>query len=308
MTSDAFGALILGGNVFGWTANREQSFAVLDAFVAAGGFAIDTADVYSAWAPGNRGGESESILGEWLRSRGLRDRVHIATKVCQHPDRPGLAADNVRRAIDDSLRRLGTDYVDLYYAHRDDPNVPQSEVVEVFDELVRVGKVRSVGASKFAPERLRWAVEFARSNALTAFTVSQDHYNLVERAFETTVRDTIAELGLVEVPFYSLASGFLTGKYRPGQSTDSPRAAAATEYLNVPANRELLEALDDIAAAHASSVTAVALAWLAAQPTVAAPLASARTVEQLTELLAAATLELSPSELSQLSDITAPSR
>lgn len=303
MTALDFGPLVLGGNVFGWTADRDTSFAVLDAFVAAGGVMIDTADVYSAWAPGNRGGESETIIGEWLTRRGARDRVQIATKVFMLEDRPGLSAANVRGAIDDSLRRLQTDYVDLYYAHRDDPNVEQSEYVAVFDELIRLGKVRAVGASQFRAERLSSAVEFARANDLTPFTVCQDHYNLVERDYETELRDTVAALGLVEVPFYSLARGFLSGKYRPGATVDSVRAEGASEYLNTPANLTLLNVLDDIAATHNTSVAAVALAWLAAQPTVAAPLASARTPEQLPDLMATATLTLSSEELSRLSEI-----
>lgn len=303
MTALNFGPLVLGGNVFGWTADRDTSFAVLDAFVAAGGVMIDTADVYSAWAPGNRGGESETIIGEWLTSRGARDRVQIATKVFMLEDRPGLSAANVRGAIDDSLRRLQTDYVDLYYAHRDDPSVEQSEYVAVFDELVQSGKVRAVGASQFREERLRSAVEFARANGLTSFTVCQDHYNLVERDYETEMRDTVAALGLVEVPFYSLARGFLSGKYRPGATVDSVRAEGASEYLNTPANLTLLNVLDDIAATHKTSVAAVALAWLSAQPTVAAPLASARTPEQLPDLMASATLTLSSEELSRLSEI-----
>lgn len=301
MTSLNFGPLVLGGNVFGWTADRTASFAVLDAFVAAGGTAIDTADVYSAWAPGHTGGESETIIGEWLAARGTRDDVLIGTKVFQHPERPGLSPANVRAAVDDSLRRLQTEYIDLYYAHRDDLDVPQEDYVAVFDELVRAGKVREVGASAFSVERLRSAVEIARASGLTAFSVSQDHYNLVERGYETTLRDTVAELGLVEIPFWSLASGFLTGKYRPGIETESVRAEAASRYLAEPRNIALLEVLDDVAAAHGSSVTAVSLAWLRAQPTVAAPLASARKVEQLGALVESFTLDLTADEIGRIS-------
>lgn len=304
MTTLTFSPLVLGGNTFGWTSDRDTSFAVLDAFVAAGGVSIDTADVYSAWVPGNSGGESETIIGQWLASRGGRERVQIATKVFQHPERRGLSAANIRAAIDDSLRRLQTDYVDLYYAHRDDADVEQAEYVAAFDELVRAGKVREVGATTFTADRLRSAVELARTEGLTGFTVSQDHYNLVERAYESNLRSTVAELGLVEVPYWSLASGFLTGKYRPGVAVDSVRAGDAGAYLEKPENVRVLEVLDDIAAAHATSVTAVSLAWLAAQPTVAAPLASARTPEQLPELLAAASLKLSPIEINMLSATT----
>lgn len=300
MTALNFGPLVLGGNVFGWTANREASFAVLDAFVAAGGIAIDTADVYSAWAPGNGGGESESIIGEWLAARGGRERLTIGTKVFQHPQRPGLSPANVRAALDDSLRRLQTDYIDLYYAHRDDPEVEQAEYVGVFDELVRAGKVRELGASQFSPERLRSAVEIAGQTGAAAFTVSQDHYNLVERSYERGLRSTVADLGLVEVPFWSLAAGFLTGKYRPGVSVDSVRADGASRYLEDPSALAVLDVLDEVAAAHACSVTAVSLAWLRQQETVVAPLASARTAEQLTTLVESFTLELSVDELARL--------
>ncbi|MGV1035241.1 MAG: aldo/keto reductase [Microbacteriaceae bacterium] len=301
MTALNFGKLVFGGNVFGWTADRDTSFALLDAFVAAGGNSIDTADVYSAWVPGNSGGESEAIIGEWMASRGNRAQVQVATKVFQHPERPGLSAKNIRAAIDDSLTRLQTDYVDLYYAHRDDPEVDQAEYVLAFDELVQAGKVRELGVSAFTADRLRSAQAIALTEGLTPFTVSQDHYNLVERDYETELRDTVAELGLVEVPYWSLAAGFLTGKYRPGVEVDSVRAEGAGAYLQNPANVRLLDVLDDVARAHHTSVTAVSLAWLRAQPTVAAPIASARTLEQLPDLVASFTLELSTDELGLIS-------
>lgn len=301
MTALNFGNLVFGGNVFGWTADRDTSFALLDAFVAAGGVSIDTADVYSAWAPGNSGGESEAIIGEWMASRGNRAQVQVATKVFQHPDRPGLSAKNIRAAIDDSLTRLRTDYVDLYYAHRDDPEVDQAEYVSAFDELVQAGKVRELGVTTFTADRLRSAQAIALAEGLTPFTVSQDHYNLVERDYETELRDTVAELGLIEVPYWSLAAGFLTGKYRPGVEVDSVRAEGAGAYLQNPANVRLLDVLDDVARAHQTSVTAVSLAWLRAQPTVAAPIASARTLEQLPDLVASFTLELSADELGLIS-------
>ena len=300
MTSLNFGPLVLGGNVFGWTADKSASFAVLDAFVAAGGSSIDTADVYSAWVPGHTGGESERIIGEWLASRGNREALTIASKVFMLESRPGLSPENVRAAIDDSLRRLRTDYLDLYYAHRDDETVPQEEYVAVFDELVRAGKVREVGASQFAPERLRSAVGIAKTNQLTAFTVSQDQYNLVERAAESELLPTLRELDMVELPFFGLARGFLTGKYRPGARIDSPRAADASGYLNTPANLALLDTLDAIARTHRVPVAAVALAWLRQQSAVAAPIASARSTEQLDALLASFTLELAPDELTLL--------
>ncbi len=300
MTSLDHGPLILGGNAFGWTSDRDESFAVLDAFLAAGGRSIDTADVYSAWVDGNAGGESETILGEWIASRGVRDRVVVATKVFQHPERPGLSPANVRAALDDSLRRLQTDHVDLYYAHRDDPDVPQEDVAAVFDELVRAGKVREVGVSTFEPERVRSLVAIAEAAGLARPTTSQDRYNLVSREAEAELLPALAELGLVEVPYPSLASGFLTGKYRPGVDVESQRAGIAARYLEDPANVALLDVLDDVAAARGTTVAAVSLAWLRQQPLVAAPLASARTPEQLADLMASADVDLTADELARL--------
>lgn len=300
MTSLDFGPLVLGGNTFGYTSDRDESFAVLDAFVDAGGRAIDTADVYSAWAPGNSGGESETIIGEWFASRGRRDAVLVATKVFSLAARPGLSPDNVRAAVDDSLRRLQTDRIDLYFAHRDDPDVPQADYVGVFDELVQAGKVVEVGASNFTADRLRSAVEIARAAKQTAFTVAQDQYNLVQRDLETTLVPTLLELGVAEIPYSSLASGFLSGKYRPGVAVDSARAANASKHLDDPANVALLETLDDMAVAHGVSVGAVALAWLRTRPSVAAPIASARTVEQVPSLVESFTLELTDEDLARL--------
>jgi aryl-alcohol dehydrogenase-like predicted oxidoreductase len=300
MTSLDFGPLVLGGNTFGWTSSREESFAVLDAFVDAGGRSVDTADVYSAWVPGNSGGESETVIGEWFASRGRRDDVVIATKVFSLAERPGLSAANVRAAVEDSLRRLQTDRIDLYYAHRDDESVEQEEYVAVFDELVQAGKIVEAGASNFSAERLRSAVSIANEGGLTAFTVAQDQYNLVDRSFETALQDTLKDLGIVELPYSGLASGFLTGKYRPGQVVDSARAGGASAYLDDPRNVELLATLDAIAAERSVPVAAVALAWLRQQPTVAAPIASARTVEQLPALVQSFALELGDEELARL--------
>ncbi len=301
MASTDFGPLILDGNTFGWTSDRETSFAVLDRFVAAGGTAIDTADVYSAWIPGNSGGESETVIGEWLASRKNRDSVVISTKVGQSASRSGLSAANLRAAIDDSLARLQTDYVDVYYAHVDDADTPQAEYVAAFDELVKAGKVRAVGASNFTPARLRSAVAIARSEGLTPFSVSQDHYNLVERGAEAELLATLSELDIVETPYFALASGFLTGKYRPGAVVDSARSDSASRYLDKPENVELLGKLDTIADAHHVSHAAVALAWLRQQQVVAAPIASARVPEQLTDLIQSFTLTLSDAELADLS-------
>ena len=304
MTHD-FGPFVLGGNVFGWTVQRDDAFRLLDTFVERGGKAIDTADVYSVWAPGATGGDSEKILGEWL-ARGARSRVQIHTKVAKWSAHPGLSAANIQAAVDGSLKRLKTDYIDLYYAHEDDQKVPQEEYVKAFDGLVKAGKVRKLGASNFTPERLSSALHVARSTGLAQFEVSQDYYNLIDRDFERTLQPVLATEGMVELPFWSLASGFLTGKYRPGKKVDSSRAGAAQKHLEKPQAAPLLAALDEIAAAHSVSVTAVSLAWLRAQPTVGAPIASARTLEQLADLFQSATLMLSGDELGRLASITMP--
>lgn len=305
MTDLDLGTLVLGGNVFGWTADEAESRRVLDAFVDAGGRSIDTADVYSAWAPGNAGGESEAIIGRWLAGRSDRDDLVIATKVGMLEGRHGLSAATVAAAAEDSLRRLGTDRIDLYYAHRDDESVPQEEYLRAFDELVRAGKVRELGASNFTPDRLRSADALVREHGLTPFTVAQDPWNLVERGVEREHVAVLQELDVVQLPYSSLASGFLTGKYRPGRSVDSVRSGTAATYLDRPWSGDLLAALDDVAAGHGVPVTAVALAWLRAQPTVAAPIASARSTEQLPALLASMTLELTADEVQRLSQITA---
>ncbi|WP_040811500.1 aldo/keto reductase [Nocardia concava] len=296
--------LCLGGNVFGWTADREQSFAVLDAFAAAGGNLIDTADAYSAWVPGNSGGESETILGDWMASRGNRDSVHIATKVAKLPTRPGLSAINIRAAVDDSLRRLRTDHIDLYYAHHDDKEVPLAETLGAFDELVRAGKVRYLGASQYTAPRLAEALAISDREGLARYRVVQPQYNLMDRTvYEGDLADLCVREKLAVLPYYGLAMGFLTGKYRPGDTestTASPRAAGARRYLDERGLR-VLTALDEVAAAHAVPVAAVALAWLRTQPAIAAPIASARTPDQLSALLASAELTLTPSEVAQLS-------
>jgi aryl-alcohol dehydrogenase-like predicted oxidoreductase len=299
MSALDFGPLVLGGNTFGWTSDRDESFAVLDKFLDAGGRSIDTADVYSAWVPGNSGGDSEKIIGEWLKSRGHRDRVVIATKVFSLAARPGLSAANIHAAVDDSLTRLNTDYLDLYYAHRDDDTVPQLEYMTAFDDLVRAGKVRELGASNFSYERLTSAITTAKDGGLTTFSVAQDKYNLVERDLDA-VLPKLSGIGVTELPYSALASGFLTGKYRPGITVDSARAGGASRYLDDPKNVTLLSTLDVIAASHGVSVTAVALAWLRQQTGVGAPIASARTVDQLDALIESFRLTLTLAELDQL--------
>ncbi|ROQ03052.1 aryl-alcohol dehydrogenase-like predicted oxidoreductase [Rathayibacter sp. PhB93] len=292
--------LSLGGNVFGWTAGKQTSFDVLDGYVAAGGDFIDTADSYSAWVPGNHGGESETIIGEWLSRRsGSRDDVVIATKVSRHPEFTGLAPDNVREAARASLGRLRTDRIDLYYAHFDDDAVPLEDIARVFSELVDEGLVRAIGISNFSAGRIAEWLRLANQEGLHAPVAVQPHYNLVERGIEADVLPLAREAGLAVVPYYALASGFLTGKYRDGSTPDSPRASGAAQYLDAR-GRRVLAALDAAAAAHDAEVATVALAWLRSQDGVAAPIASARVMEQLPALVASATLELTAEELAAL--------
>ncbi len=295
--------LSLGANVFGWTADEAQSFAVLDAYAAAGGDFVDTADVYSAWAPGNSGGESETIIGRWLARRGRRDDIVVATKVGAYAEAKGLRAETIRKGAEASLRRLGTDHIDLYYTHFDDLDTPVEEIITAMDALVKEGKVRVIGASNISPERLAASLDFSEREGLARYEILQPRYNLVERdAYEGPLADLVAARGLSAAPYYSLASGFLTGKYRPGGAeVDSPRAERAAAFLADSRGPKVLEALDAVAAAHDAEVATVALAWLAAQPTVVAPIASARTVEQLPALTAVADLKLTEQELAALS-------
>ena len=331
--------LCLGANVFGWTADRDTSFAVLDAFTAGGGNFVDTSDSYMWRVPGNSGGESETIIGEWFAARGRRDDVVLATKVSSLPTRKGLAAANIAAACDDSLQRLQTDHIDLYYAHYDDQNVAQEEYLDAFDALVRAGKVRAIAASNFTAERLRSALEISRRDGLAEFVALQPHYNLMERAdFEASLQPLLQAEGLSSVPYYGLAKGFLTGKYRdpeakdagasqrapaseertaagsrpPGTApeVDSPRAQGARAYLD-DRGRAVLAVLDEIAAGHEVAtgnkitVAAVALAWLAAQPTVVAPIASARNTEQLADLLPVLDVKLTDDEVRLLAHVSA---
>ncbi|WP_313540205.1 aldo/keto reductase [Leifsonia aquatica] len=291
--------LSLGGNVFGWTADRDTSFDVLDAYTAAGGNFVDTADGYSAWVPGNTGGDSERILGQWFDARGNREDVVLATKVSQHPDFTGLAADNIRRAADASLERLGSEYIDLYYAHFDDETVPLEETVAALSGLVDAGKVRYIGISNYSPERIEEWFRITEAEGLHRAVALQPHYNLVERSYEQKYRPIAERENLGVFPYFALAAGFLTGKYRDGVTVDSARAAGAAKYLD-ETGRAVLAALDEVAAAHDASVASVSLAWLAAQPTVTAPIASARTLDQLPDLLASVSLELTPAELDAL--------
>jgi aryl-alcohol dehydrogenase-like predicted oxidoreductase len=292
--------LCLGGNVFGWTADEAKSFAVLDAYAEAGGNFIDTANSYLV-----KGGESETIIGRWMAERGNRADMVIATKVGggKGPKR-SLSAGTIAGEAQGSLERLQTDVIDLYYAHHDDEDTPLEETARAFDDLVQKGIVRHLGASNYVPERLERVLELQRAQGLAEFTVLQPHYNLVERDFERTLLPLADAWELAVCPYYGLAKGFLTGKYRPGgKRSASPRADAAGAYL-AGGGEAVLEALDAVAKARDTTVAAVALAWLRAHPRVLAPIASARTVEQLEESLPAATLELTPAEVDALSATT----
>jgi aryl-alcohol dehydrogenase-like predicted oxidoreductase len=301
-TLDVF-PLCLGANVFGWTADERQSDAILDDYTDAGGNFVDTANSYLV-----EHGQSETIIGRWLADRGNRDRIVLATKVGggKGPLR-NLRPETIEREAHASLERLQTDRIDLYYAHFDDEETPLEASLRAFDALVRAGTVGHLGASNYTAERLTAALELQRANGLAEFTVLQPHYNLVEREFERTLLPVAEAWDLAVVPYYGLAKGFLTGKYRPGgeggegvEGVESPRAESARAYLD-ERGVKVLEALDEIAAAHGATVAAVALAWLRAQPQVVAPIASARTIEQLEQILPAATLELTPDEVERLS-------
>ena len=294
--------ICLGGNVFGWTADEPQSVAVLDAYADAGGNFIDTANSYGA-----EHGRSETIIGRWMTAQGNRDQIVVATKVGggRGPAR-NLRPETIQQEAHASLERLQTDRIDVYYAHFDDPATPLEESLLAFDALVKAGTVRHIGASNYAPERLSAALELQRELGLAEFTVMQPQYNLVERNFEHTLLPVADAWDLAVLPYYALASGFLTGKYRLGGGpVDSARAGAARTYLDT-GGAAVLEVLDQVAAAHQTTVAAVALAWLRTRPHVVAPIASARTPQQLEQILPAATLELTPEEADRLSATTRP--
>lgn len=297
--------LSLGGNVFGWTADRDASFAILDAFTEGGGNFIDTADGYSAWVPGNSGGDSEKIIGAWLADR-KTDGIVVATKVSQHPEFRGLSAANVRAAAEASLGRLGVDTIDLYYAHFDDEATPLEETVAAFGKLVDDGLVRHVAVSNYSAERIRQWIDIATATGVALPVAVQPHYNLVHRGdVEKNIIPVAEEFNLSLVPYYALASGFLTGKYRStdaaGQS--SPRAEGAAKYATEQ-GLEIVDTLERIGEAHDASITATALAWLRAQPTVAAPIASASRVSQVADLLVGARLDLDADEVFELNRVS----
>jgi len=310
MTSRRLGAtdlftppLVFGGNVFGWTADRTTSFRLLDAFVDGGGVMIDTADVYSAWAPGHSGGESETIIGDWLRQSGKRNRVLIATKVGMLPGDGGekLAPARIAAACDASLQRLGIDTIDLYFAHQDDDAVPQDAVLEAFGQLIQAGKVRVIGASNFHAGRLKSALDTARQRGLPHYHVLQPEYNLVSRhKFEGELMDLCVEHNISVVPYYGLASGYLTGKYRSAADLGKSIRGGRMQALIDGKGPAVLAAMDAVAGETGATLAQIALAWLAAQPGVTAPIASATGVEQLNELLGAMTLTLSRDQLDRL--------
>jgi aryl-alcohol dehydrogenase-like predicted oxidoreductase len=295
--------LCLGANVFGWTADEPESRDVLSAYTSAGGNFIDTANSYLV-----EHGRSEQIIGRWMAEHADRGRLVVATKVGggRRPELRNLRPETLEKECEASLERLQTGYIDLYYAHHDDPGTPLEDSLATFDGLVKSGRVRHIGASNYTAERLASALKVQEELGLTRFTVLQPHYNLVEREFEHTLLAVAEAWDLAVVPYYGLASGFLTGKYRPGQQgPSSPRAERARGYLG-QGGHAVLEALDEVAGAHATTVAAVALAWLLAQPRVAAPIASARTPGQLSDLLPAAGLHLTGEELALLSGASRP--
>jgi len=301
--------LILGGNVFGWRIDTDQSCAVLDAFVAAGGTMIDTADYYTAYIPGNVGGESERAIGEWLSRSGRRKDVLISTKVgmWEGVGGKGLKASRIKAAVDESLQRLRTDVIDLYFSHCDDPDTPMEETLEAFDSLIKAGKVRAIGASNFTAERLAEALRVSDANGWARYTVLQPLYNLVDRdVFEGPLQDLCVAENIGVIPFYGIAAGYLTGKYRTEADLGkSPRGSRAEHYMQ-RTGPAVLAAMDKVAAETGASLGSIALAWLAAQPGIVAPITSATSVEQLAELLPSMTLQLTPDQLARLSEAGAP--
>ncbi len=295
--------IAFGGNVFGWSADEKTSFALLDAFVDAGFNLVDTADVYSAWVPGNSGGESETILGRWFRHSGKRDKVVLATKVAKWAEHPGLSADNIAAAVEDSLRRLQTDVIDLYQAHEDDESTPLETTLAAFGRLIEQGKVRAIGASNYSARRLADALKVSEDYKLPRYETLQPEYNLYDRGgYEAALEPLVREQGIGVISYYSLASGFLSGKYRTADDAGKSSArgqSVVSKYVN-PRGLRILTALDDIAGKHHATVAQVALAWLIARPGITAPIVSATSVEQLKDVLAAAQVGLSAEDVAQL--------
>jgi aryl-alcohol dehydrogenase-like predicted oxidoreductase len=299
--------LAFGGNVFGWSVDEQRSFELLDAFVDAGFNLVDTADVYSAWVPGNRGGESETIIGKWLKRSGKRDKVLIATKVAKWVEHRGLSPLNIRQAVEGSLTRLQTDHIDLYQAHEDDASVPLSETLGAFARLIEEGKVRAIGASNYRADRFAEALKASREHNLPRYESLQPEYNLVSRSgYERELEPLARQETIGVINYYALASGFLSGKYRSEAdlAKSSARSGAVKKYLT-PQGLKLLAVLDAIASAHKATPAQVALAWLIARPGITAPIASATTVEQLGELMGAVNLSLAQDEIAALDEVSA---
>ncbi|MEO8460168.1 MAG: aldo/keto reductase [Dokdonella sp.] len=296
------GPLAFGGNVFGWSADEKTSFALLDKFVGAGLNMIDTADMYSGWVPGNQGGESETIIGNWLKRSGKRNDVVIATKVAKWDRHPGLSAVNIQAACDESLQRLQIDCIDVYFAHEDDASVPLEETLGAFARLIAQGKVRALGASNYSAERLAAALDFSSRNELPRYEVLQPEYNLYDRpGYEEELEPLARKQGIGVVSYFSLARGFLSGKYRSAADVtkSSARGEGIRKYLN-PRGTRILAALDLVAARHTSNPAQIALAWLLARPSITAPIASATSLDQLDDLIAATKLTLSSADIAEL--------
>ena len=294
---------MLGGNVFGWTIDQPTSFQILDAFVDAGLNFIDTADIYSTWVPGHAGGESETIIGNWLKRSGKRSKIVLATKVGMQmgSGKKGLKKDYILEEVEDSLRRLQTDHIDLYQSHEDDPSTPLEETLGAYAQLIKEGKVRAIGASNYSAERLAESLRVSRQHGLPSYQSLQPKYNLVERAgYESELEPLILKEGIGVVPYYALASGFLTGKYRSEADLGkSARGAGVKKYMDARGFR-ILAALDQVAAAHRSTPGKVALAWLMARPGITAPIASATSLAQLQDLVDSANLDLDPASIEVL--------
>jgi aryl-alcohol dehydrogenase-like predicted oxidoreductase len=300
--------LALGGNVFGWTIDEASSFRILDEFLEAGFDLIDTADIYSTWKPGNQGGESETIIGDWMKQKKNREQVVIATKVGldMGSDKKGLSRKYIMSAVDDSLQRLQTDYIDLYQAHWDDANTPLEETLAAFGELIQQGKVRAIGASNYSGERFAEALAVCEQNGLPRYETMQPNYNLYDREeYERTLEPICLEKNIGVLPYYSLANGFLTGKYRTeADLSKSPRGEGNRKYLNERGMR-ILQALDEVAAESDSSPAQVSIAWLSSRPNISAPIASATNLDQLTDLIASATLKLADTAIAKLDQVSA---
>jgi aryl-alcohol dehydrogenase-like predicted oxidoreductase len=296
--------LCLGSNIFGSNADEAQSHAVMDAYSSHAGNFIDTADMYNQWVEGHVGGESESVIGSWMKKRNNRQSMVIATKVSKMDTRPGLSAKNIFAACEESLNRLQTNYIDLYYSHSDDVTVSLEETLGAYAQLIAQGKVRYIAASNFTPARLRESIKFSEDNNIPAYVATQDLYNLVDRkTYEGEMSKAVEDLGISNIPFYGIARGFLSGKYRPGVTeVDSKRAAGAREYAT-DKNYAVLTVMDEVSKNHNVSLSAVALAWLRAQPSVSVPIASARTVEQVEEIVQV--VELGMEEVEKLNAISA---